>query len=152
MSPLGKHCYLRWDATVSFLKTPLRGIKLGHSEDWRCSGSRRRIHPRLLSVPTAVNFRQNRSVRLHGPFNVNPCSSLSRSLSFLRFTGSATVNQPEKHGKRLISWRQLKGGGKEGRNQVRNEKKLEPPQSLQFGVVSDVFRVPRETNKQGKSR
>lgn len=56
----------------------------------------------------------------------HPARSLWRTFDRFLFssssapTGSAAVNQPEKHGKRLISRRQLGG---EGEDQVRNEER-----------------------------
>ncbi len=90
---------------------------------------------------------------------MNPCSSLSlavfRSLSLLRSTGSAAVNQPEKDGKRLISWRQLRveeEEEEEGKNQVRNEKagatSIAP--SVCF-VLDPMYSEHSETSKQART-
>lgn len=93
------------------LKVPFLGIKRGYGQDTGRSGSRRQIHPSLLSRPTVVSFRYNRPLRPSSPTVLFEylLPSVSRLFALLRSTGSAAVNQPEKHGKRLISWRQLRG-------------------------------------------
>lgn len=114
------------------------------------SGSRRQIHPSVLLAQAVVNY-QKRGCSLWS--DRIPALPLRLSLRFDRFSllgsaGSEAVNQPEKHGKRLISPRLRRGGRQES-----GEKRLVPTRLLRRLFCELIRCIPSTrtpTNKKKK--
>lgn len=120
MSPLGEHCRLCEDGTVRRGSRECR-VSLKGAPDHGDGSIRRQREPESV-----VNYQEGScSWRGHRI----PALPLRLSLRFNRFSllrsaGGEAVNQPEKHGKRLISRRLRRGGGDSG------EERLVPPRRL----------------------